>query len=182
MTSQLGAINLARYEIPQIAEFGSIDAALKALKGNRHAVETGNDERYTPAHIIEAAREVMGAIDFDPASSAKAQETVRAGAYCTAEDDGLDVVWDGRVWLNPPWSVGLVRLFVPRFLEADIEAGVILLNNVADTQYGQRVLAECEAVCFTERRLNFAVADGGVRPGSGTVGQMIGYRGQDTHA
>ena len=145
---------------------------------NRHAVETGNDERYTPEAIIEAARKVMGCIDLDPASSEVAQRTVKAARYFTKADDGLAQPWAGRVWLNPPYSKGLVDLFVSRFLEADIEAGLILLNNVADTKYGQRVLAECEAVCFTKGRLNFSDGDGVVLPGTGTVGQMIGYRGE----
>ena len=57
---------LAEAEIVQLALFDSVDAVLKALKGNRHAVETGNDERYTPAHIIEAARACMGGIDLKP--------------------------------------------------------------------------------------------------------------------
>ena len=58
----------------------------------------------------------MGGIDLDPASSAKAQETVKAGAYMTAADDGLDVVWEGRVWLNPPYEKGLVDRFIAYLL------------------------------------------------------------------
>lgn len=37
-----------------------------------------SEEYYTPAPIVEAAREVLGGIDLDPASCDMAQETVRA--------------------------------------------------------------------------------------------------------
>src|SRR5262249_56141272 len=64
---------------------------------------TGYYEWYTPARYIELAREVLGEIDLDPASSAKAQEIVKAQRYFTLEQDGLIRPWHGRVWLNPPY-------------------------------------------------------------------------------
>lgn len=48
------------------------------MKGQRQvhgsAKTGGTDEWGTPPHIIAAAREVMGGIDFDPYSNDKAQE------------------------------------------------------------------------------------------------------------
>src|SRR5262249_31538221 len=55
-------------------------------------------EWFTPAAYLEAAREVLGAIDLDPASCPQAQEAVRAAHYFTAADDGLSRPWHGRVW------------------------------------------------------------------------------------
>lgn len=67
--------------------------------------QTSNDvEWYTPQYIIEAVRSTMGSIDLDPASCAKANETVNADRFFTIDDDGLTQNWWGNVWLNHPFS------------------------------------------------------------------------------
>ena len=85
--------------------------SLKATKSPRAAAHDGNDEWYTPAGVVGAARAVMGRIDLDPASTPKANETVQAKAIYTVEDDGLIQPWRGRVFLNPPFSAQLKRAF-----------------------------------------------------------------------
>lgn len=61
-------------------------------------------EFYSPAELVEAARKTMGSIDLDPASSAVANNTVKAKQYCTEQDDGLSKTWYGNVWMNHPWG------------------------------------------------------------------------------
>ena len=56
---------------------------------------TGENEWYTPAAYIEAARAVMESIDVDPASSHVANQIVKATTYYTAEDDGRLRHWQG---------------------------------------------------------------------------------------
>lgn len=80
----------------------------------RHSCDS--PEWYTPSAFVEAARDVMGAIDLDPASHEEANRTVQAARYFTAEDDGLTQPWNGRVFLNPPG--GLVSEFWNK-LQAD---------------------------------------------------------------
>lgn len=63
-------------------------------------------EYYTPSYVVEAARHVMGGIDLDPASCARANEIVRAAQIFTVRDNGLSKLWRAeRVFLNPPGGV-----------------------------------------------------------------------------
>lgn len=84
------------------------------------ANNSGNNEWYTPAAYIEAARAVMGRIDLDPASSEIANRTVGAKTYFTAESDGLNQSWSehNTIWMNPPYSSNLVGKFAKKFTEA----------------------------------------------------------------
>lgn len=76
----------------------------------RHSCDS--PEWYTPSPFVEAAREVMGGIDLDPASHEKANRTVKATRFFTKEDDGLAQPWLGRIFLNPPGGL------VPEFWKA----------------------------------------------------------------
>jgi hypothetical protein len=66
---------------------------------------SNTEEWYTPGGVAMAARMVMNGIALDPASSAQANETVKAQRYYTRDDDGLRKSWKARsVWLNPPYG------------------------------------------------------------------------------
>jgi hypothetical protein len=145
---------------------------------------TGDSEWYTPGPIVERARQVMGGIDLDPATHPTAQEWVKASHYYTAETDGLDPTnpWRGRVLLNPPYSVPILRRFIDR-LFAEHRAGavtqaVVITNNIPETDVGQRLLNDAPAVCFPRRRLRFWTSrDQEITTGSPVTSQMITYLG-----
>ena len=159
----------------------SVSRALALIEGGqtRHAVETGAIEWYTPAVYIDAARDCMGGIDLDPASCEAANAIVQADRFFALEDDGLVQPWVGRVWLNPPYTSKAMAGFVDRFAAHD--HGCILVNTVTETAYGQILLQACPVVCFHAGRISFS-SPHGQKAGSGTVGQMIGYRGPTPEA
>jgi hypothetical protein len=145
---------------------------------------TGEFERYTPADYVEAAREVLGAIDLDPASCPVAQATVKATQFFTIDTDGLNREWRGRVFLNPPYHRELQPLFIDKLcneiIAERVTAAILLTNNSTDTDWFTKAQAMCNAICFTHGRVAF-VDDNGkeVAP---TQGQSFFYFGKDVAA
>lgn len=116
------------------------------------------DEWYTPPAFIEAARELMGAIDLDPASCEAAQGVVQATEYFTKDDDGLTQAWHGRVWLNPPYSQPLIEQFTQHLTDqfdiGNTTEAVLLVNNCTDAGWFID-LARRFPVIFTYGRAKF---------------------------
>jgi hypothetical protein len=123
----------------------------------RHSMDS--DSWYTPSPFVEAARDVMGGIDLDPASHEEADRTVKAKRFYTAEDDGLAQPWKGRIFLNPPG--GLVTEFWQALMRAwsnrDIEQAIWIGYSLEQLQ----TLQGCEwtpldfPLCVTSRRIAF---------------------------
>lgn len=136
---------------------------------------SGNAEWYTPEHIIKAARIVLGRIDLDPASCAFANKSVQAETFFDEERDGLSQSWFGRVWLNPPYSAGLVRGFIQKLIEeydsGNVESAIVLINNITETKVGQLLIERSSAICFPSGRIRFDRPDG--KTNSPLQGQMI---------
>ena len=78
--------------------------ALPKLNSFEALTQSKSNEWYTKPKYIELARAVLGEIDLDPASNQRAQAWIRAKVYYTKETDGFNRVWQGRVWLNPPYG------------------------------------------------------------------------------
>lgn len=120
---------------------------------------TGENEWYTPAKFIELAREVMGSIDLDPASSDKAQKQIQAENYFTAKDNGLRQEWHGNIWLNPPYAQPLIYDFAEKLVtectEGRVSQAIMLTHNSTDTLWFHRVEEIAAALCFTRGRIAF---------------------------
>ena len=164
----------------------AVDAALAdgrvywpSGKAPRAAAHDGNDEWYTPPEVIEAARQCMGGIDLDPASTAKANETVQAKAIYTVEDDGLIQPWHGRVFLNPPFSAQLKRAFCDRLRESvasgDVTQAVLVTPIDISPQWGDVIRTCASAVALAVGSTPF-YGPRGERGGPG-FGHMVSYYG-----
>jgi hypothetical protein len=125
-----------------------------------------SNEWYTPAKYIEAAREVLGSIDLDPASCALANETVKATRYFTKDDDGLSKAWSGNVWLNPPYGrtsemqgrgESTIERFAAKLIrecrEGNVTQAIALLTAQVDARWF-RLLWDFP-ICFTDHKVHF---------------------------
>lgn len=126
-----------------------------------HAHLSQSDDWWTPAHIIDDARKVLGVIDLDPASNPKANETVQADHIYTIHNSGLNKRWWGRVWLNPPYggrpAENFGRHLIRYFTKGDVtEAIVCLSSEVLTTIWFNTVLQpHMGAVAISHGRINF---------------------------
>lgn len=143
---------------------------------------SGDNEWYTPSEYLVAARKVMGGIDLDPASSPVANARVGASVFYSESDNGLSKEWSGRVWMNPPYSNGLMAPFMEK-LGGHVSAGqitqaVVLVNNATETKWFQGAAKLAKLICFPEGRIQFLKPDG--ERGPPLQGQAILYFGPKT--
>jgi|GraSoiStandDraft_16_1057320.scaffolds.fasta_scaffold748186_3 phage N-6-adenine-methyltransferase len=160
--------------------------ARKRKERKRSHLTRGRGDSYwnTPAAYVEAAREVLGTIDLDPATNLAVQERVRAQSFHTAEDNGLAHEWRGRVWLNPPYAQPLISQFVTKLVQevssGRVTAAILLTKSSTDTLWFHEAVTACAAVCYTRGRIRFEKAEG--KPESPLQGSAFFYFGSDVAA
>jgi hypothetical protein len=162
--------------------FAAARRAAELMAAANHRSEgTGDNEWFTPAEYVEAARLVLETIDLDPATHPKAQEWIRATQYFTRAENGLEQEWHGRVWLNPPYGRGEIGPFIDKLVR-EIEAGhvtavVLLTHSYTDTEWFHDVMSVIQTICFTKGRVKFQDEAGD--PCAPTQGQVFFYYGPD---
>ena len=155
----------------------------KLIKRKAHVSNnSGNNEWYTPPKYIDIAREVMGSIDTDPATSELANRNVQAKTYYTEEDNGLDKEWHGNVWMNPPYAQPLISQFSDKLIEeldnGNAKQAMVLVNNATDTVWFNNLAKHATAIWFIKGRIKFIDVHG--NPGGAPLqGQCVLYFGDN---
>ena len=141
-----------------------------------HVTNNSKDnEWYTPSEYIEAAREVLGTIDLDPASNDFANETVKASTYYTEDTNGLLQEWSGNIWMNPPYSTALLSKFADKLAESNFKQAIVLVNNATETAWFEKFVGSAKAIVFHKGRIRFVKRDG--EHGTPLQGQAFIYYG-----
>jgi phage N-6-adenine-methyltransferase len=141
-----------------------------------------SNDWHTPERYVEAARTVLGQIDLDPFSSEKGNQTVKARQFFTEKENALHPRhWSTEpitVWMNPPYSRGLVDAATDRLIAElpQISAAIVLVNNATETRWFQKLLRHCSAFCFPDHRIAFVSPDH-KRVSGNTRGQAFFYFG-----
>ncbi len=119
--------------------------------GAHHSARRQTDEWYTPPAITEA----LGLFDLDPCTDRR--NWIGANNWYSIEDDGLDQPWEGRVWLNPPYSE--VEPWMRRMAEHG--HGTALVFARTETRWWfESVWPHASALLFLAGRVTFHRANG----------------------
>ncbi len=141
---------------------------------------SGKEDWMTPLNIVERARRTMGWIDLDPASSALANERVKAQEFFTWKDDGLRQKWLGRVWLNHPWNRWNNPRWINKLVEAyhatEIEQAVTIVPNSTSEEWFRPLLYF--PMCVLHGRTAFVDPASGEPVTSPPKGCIVFYLGE----
>lgn len=144
-------------------------------------------EYYTPEQYIEAARELMGSIDTDPATCNAPQKWIKAKTIYTEKEDGLSKEWYGNVWLNPPYSktngqsnqeIWALKL-LDEYEKGNVTAGILLVKAALGYNWFEK-LWDILPVCFARERLSFVLSNGS-NEGQSKQATAFFYIGKDVN-
>jgi hypothetical protein len=142
--------------------------------------DSGNFEYYTPVEIVDLARLTMGGIDLDPASSERANETVKASVFFTKDSDVLSANWFGRVWMNHPFSRknndAWINKLVDEYENRNIEQACCITFSSTSEGWFRPLLSYPQ--CFIFGRTHYRLPDGTIKKGA-TKGSVVTYFGND---
>jgi ParB family chromosome partitioning protein len=136
------------------------------------------DDWNTPERILAPTRVLAGGrIGLDPCSNPTS--LVRSFVAWTRADDALSRSWVGHglVFVNPPYSKGLLTLFAEKIGDEAIAGAEIVALVPANVEVAvwHDVFWQADAICFPRSRIRFLVD--GKPKGTPLLGSGIPYFG-----
>lgn len=128
----------------------------------------------TPSYIVEA----LGHFDLDPAG-APGHELADRTFLPENGEDGLELPWSGRVWLNPPYGKQ-AEPFIRKL--AGYNHGTALLFARTETKmFHELVWGKATAILFLKGRLSFLDANGNkAAANAGAPSCLVAYGNYDS--
>lgn len=136
-----------------------------------------NETWLTPRDIIDE----LGPFDMDPCCP-PTMPWQTAKTMIHMPDNGLSKVWEGRVWLNPPYNRFCWDHWIPKMAEHN--NGIALLIPRSDKwQFHRYIMERAEAIFFFKDRVRFCDQDGvEMRQGLPWPSMLVAYGRQNAEA
>lgn len=145
--------------------------------GGHHSNRPQTVEWLTPPHIL-AALGGATSFDLDPATPAVQPWPTALHRY-TKADDGLSRPWFGRVWMNPPYTNGIIGRWLERLAEHGRGTTIIFARTETDAFF-RHVWEQASGLLFLRGRLNFHFPDGTrAKANSGAPTVLCAYGADD---
>lgn len=115
-----------------------------------------SQEWYTPPEIIERVVKLLKFIDLDPCSENGENPNVPADKHFTVKENGLEQIWFGKVYMNPPYGRGIgewIEKLCSEYESGNVKEAVALVPARPDTDWFDKL--NDYAVCFIRGRLKF---------------------------
>lgn len=130
------------------------------------------DEWLTPPEIVKA----LGLFDLDPC--AHPQQFYRtAKQMIHPPQDGLATKWEGRVWLNPPFSQ--MHIWLPVMVEHNHGIAIAAARTEVERWFWPYIWEAATAILFIKGRLYFHQPDGSTRGNAGHGSVLAAYGRSD---
>lgn len=129
---------------------------------------TGKDEWLTPPEIIRA----LGSFDMDPCAPVN-RPWPMASQHYTIEDNGLQQLWFGRVWCNPPYGSKMAA-FVRRCVEHR-NATLLTFARTETKVFQELIFPNATAILFIAGRLKFYHVNGDQAGTAGAPSVLIAF-------
>lgn len=145
--------------------------------GGHHSNRPQTVEWLTPPAILDALGGAAS-FDLDPATP-EVQPWPTARHRFTKADDGLGQDWFGRVWMNPPYTNGIIGRWLEK-LAAHGRGTTIIFARTETDAFFRHVWERASALLFLRGRLNFHYPDGTrAKANSGAPTVLCAYGMQD---
>lgn len=136
-----------------------------------------SSEWNTPKNIVERSKDVLKEIDVDPCSNSRRNPNVPARTHYTKDDDGLSRIWEGTVFMNPPYGdeiIDWVERLVGLYRSGVVTSAIALLPARTDTQWFSLLCSGKPLLCFLRGRLKFSNSQN-----SAPFPSLVAYFGND---
>lgn len=142
--------------------------------GGHQATEGRTETWLTPPEVLHA----LGAFDLDPCAAPSPRPWPTASKHIELPEDGLEVTWAGRVWLNPPYG-GKTGLWVQRLAEHGRGTCLIFARTETDTWH-RWIWPKATAILFLAGRVTFRHPNGAkAKWTGGAPSALIAYGADD---